>query len=195
MTMILFCIMPDEQNIQIQPDAKMLESLLMRISNEDISALEQLYQQTYHAIYGFILSIMKNQHDAEDILQDTYIKIKTGAHLYKPKGKPLAWIFVIARNLSYMKLRHEKLYASTAIQELENSLDFSAVENNEDRLLLDAAFSILSDEERQIVILHANTGMKHREIAVLLKLPLSTVLSKYNRALKKLRIYMEGKVY
>ena len=47
-------------------------------------------------------------------------------------------------------------------------------------------------EIRRIVLLHAVTGMKHREIAALLELPLPTVLSKYHRALKKMRSCLEG---
>ena len=57
----------------------------------------------------------------------------------------------------------------------------------EDKLVLTECLKNLSDEERQIVMLHAVSGFKHREIARLLEMPLSTVLSKYNRAMKKLR--------
>jgi len=62
----------------------------------------------------------------------------------------------------------------------------------EDRYLLQMALGTLSDEECQIVMLHALTGLKHREIAALLEMPLATVLSKYHRALKKLRDFMKG---
>ena len=62
----------------------------------------------------------------------------------------------------------------------------------EDRTVLSAAMSVLEDEEQRIVLLHAVTGLKHREIAESLSLPLSTVLSKYHRALKKLRRKLEG---
>ncbi|MDE6108593.1 MAG: helix-turn-helix domain-containing protein, partial [Oscillospiraceae bacterium] len=48
------------------------------------------------------------------------------------------------------------------------------------------------EEERQIILLHAVSGLKHREIAELLEKPLSTVLSKYNRGLKKMKIQLEG---
>ena len=54
------------------------------------------------------------------------------------------------------------------------------------------ALARLSPEERQIVLLHAAAGLKHREIARLLELPLSTVLSKYHRGLKKLKALMKG---
>ena len=192
--MILFCLIPEEQNENQRLGQIVKEELFIQIAEGDMQALETMYYQTYKAVYGFILSILKNQYDAEDILQETYIKIKTGAHLYKPQGKPLAWIFTIARNLSYMKIRKDKNTQTSPYEELENMLDFSAVEDKENKLLLEAAFSILGDEERQIIILHANTGMKHREIGALLKLPLSTVLSKYNRGMKKLRNYIEGRM-
>ena len=50
----------------------------------------------------------------------------------------------------------------------------------------------LEEQARRIVLLHAVTGLKHREIAQLLELPLATVLSKYHRALKKLKAQLEG---
>ena len=62
----------------------------------------------------------------------------------------------------------------------------------EDRQMLQEALARLGEEERRIVLLHAVTGLKHREIAALLELPLSTVLSKYHRGLKKLKSLMKG---
>ena len=58
--------------------------------------------------------------------------------------------------------------------------------------MLNMAMNELADQERQIVILHAVTGFKHREIAAVLELPLATVLSKYRRALQKLKTKLEG---
>ena len=54
-------------------------------------------------------------------------------------------------------------------------------------MVLEAALNILSDEERQIITLHSISGLKQREIADLLNLKLTTVLSKYHRGLKKLK--------
>ena len=61
----------------------------------------------------------------------------------------------------------------------------------EDRSILVTCMEQLSDEERQIVMLHAAVGFKHREIARIMELPLSTVLSKYARALKRLKQYLQ----
>jgi RNA polymerase sigma-70 factor (ECF subfamily) len=70
---------------------------------------------------------------------------------------------------------------------LENSLQFSYVTDPEDKLVLETTLEILAEDERQIVLLHAVSGMKHKEIAKNLGIPLSTALSKYHRALKKLK--------
>ena len=71
--------------------------------------------------------------------------------------------------------------------EIETSLP---IENMADAMVLKTAFKILKEEERQIVLLHAGAGLKHREIAQDLKIPLPTVLSKYNRAVRKLKQYL-----
>ena len=59
---------------------------------------------------------------------------------------------------------------------------------HEDRVLLSALLEGLEETERQIVVLHALGGLKHRETAALLELPLGTVLARYSRAVKKLRL-------
>lgn len=174
---------------------KLDEDLISRIANGDVLAFENLYELTEQTVYAFILSILKNPHDAQDIMQDTYVQIRASAHLYKKQGKPLAWIFTIAKNLCLMKLRTTGKTSDTPLEELEDSNYLASSEQvqTEDRIVLQTALEILKEEEREIVILHAVSGMKHREIAKNLGMPLSTVLSKYNRSLKKLKKYLLSK--
>ncbi|HCX03996.1 MAG TPA: RNA polymerase sigma factor, partial [Clostridiales bacterium] len=129
--------------------------------------------------------------DTLDILQDTYLKIKSAAHLYKPMGKPLAWMFTIAKNLYLEKIRKEKRVVDLKDEYIENSINLSFVSDPEDRMVLETALEVISDEEREIVMMFAVGGMKHKEIARNLDLPLSTELSKYHRALKKLKVHLE----
>ena len=63
--------------------------------------------------------------------------------------------------------------------------------NDEERLTVRASLSALRDDEQKVLLLHAVAGFKHREIADFLELPLSTVISKYNRAAKKLKSILE----
>ena len=165
------------------------ENLILRMADGDGSAFSELYGQTSAVVYGFALSIMKNREDAEDIMHDAFVRIYTSAVTYKPMGKPLSWILTIVRNLAYNKIRAGKV--NEDIESYEHILrDESIADESDvisDRMVLTKAMSILDFEERQIFVLHAATGLKHREIAEILDLPIGTILSKYNRALKKMR--------
>ena len=169
------------------------ENLIIRMAGGDKSAFSELYLQTQSAVYGFALSIMGNKHDAEDVMHDAYIKTYWAAISYKPMGSPMAWLLTIVRNLCYTRLKSGRVCED--VSEYENFVsDPSAGDSAgdiEDREVLEKAMKILDHDERQIVILHALTGLKHREIAELLEIPTGTVLSKYNRALKKMRKSIE----
>ena len=168
-----------------------LESLLLDMTRGDQEALAQLYHRTRTAVFGLALSYLKNRHDAEDVTQDTFVRAWENAPSYRPQGKPMAWLLTIARNLSLMKLREKDRTESLPEEDWALPGPDDAL-TTEDRTVLSAAMSVLEDEEQRIVLLHAVTGLKHREIAESLSLPLSTVLAKYHRALKKLRRKLEG---
>lgn len=164
-----------------------MEVCISKIAKGDKEALAELYNETHAAVYGFALSLLKNKQDAEDVLQDVYIQVWRNAGGYQAKGKPLAWLFTITRNLALMTIRQQKRTVTVAPEDWQAMFADEPLVDQEDRMVLGALLGILSYEERQIVVLHAMTGFKHREIAQLLDLRLPTVLSKYNRAVKKLR--------
>ena len=91
-----------------------------------------------------------------------------------------------------MRLRREKNNAALSEEEWDAIPAQACGLDADERILLQQALGSLAEEERRIVLLHAVTGMKHREIAALLELPLPTVLSKSHRALKKMRSTLEG---
>ena len=176
---------------EIIPDIPLDDGLILEIAEGNMDAFHSLYQQTAEGVYGFALSILKNKYDAEDVLQETFLLIHSSAARYNPQGKPMAWILTIARNLSLNKLK-----AHSKVSELDDNVkhqaaDFSEIANLEHKLVLKTAFQVLSDEERQILMLHAVGGMKFREVAVVLVQGLNTVLSKYHRAIKKMKQQLE----
>ena len=192
--MILFLSMVVPENTECEKQQKIIidEAIFPKIADNDMAAFEEFYRQTERVVYAFVLSTVKNHDDALDVVQDTYLKIRAAAHLYKPMGKPMAWVFTIARNLSISKLRFKQKHDSLETTDLENDLSFSYVTDNDDRLVLQTALKILSSEETEIILLHAISGFTHREIANNLEMKLSTVLSKYHRGLKKLKKYFLG---
>lgn len=169
-----------------------LQQLLHRVAGGEREALAELYQHTRTAVYGLALSYLKNAHDAQDLTQDVYVQVWNCAEQYRPAGSPMGWLLTVCRNLCLMRLRREKKNAALSEEEWDAIPAQECGLDADERILLQYALAALSDEERRIVLLHAVTGMKHREIAALLELTLPTVLSKYHRALKKMRVILEG---
>lgn len=169
-----------------------LDGLLLRVGQGDREAFAGLYALTRGAVYALALSLLRDAHEAQDVAQDVFVKVWESAPAYRPQGSPMAWLLTVARNLARSRLRQSGRQIALD-EEAWNAIPAAAPEvSPEDRQLLQGALARLGAEEREIVLLHAVTGLKHREIAVLLELPLSTVLSKYHRGLKKLRAQMKG---
>ena len=170
--MLMTMMMVENQLKPLRPaaDPQQLESLLHEIAQGSQEALEQLY------------------HEAQDVMMDTYLKIRCAAHLYLPMGKPMAWILTITKNIARTRLRAAS--RQIPFEEVEqSSLPFD--HDTEEAIALEQAMRVLNEQERQILILHAVTGLKHREIAEMMGMPLATVLSKYARSLKKLKAQLE----
>lgn len=174
-------------------DADKLEAELISMASGDKSALALFYKDTYTPIYSYILSFLKNSYDTEDVLHDLYVSVFVNAKSYRPGGKPMAWIFAIARNLSVKKLSERKRTADFSVEDWERLIPQDAL-SLEEGCAVKACLTQLSREEREIVVMHTVVGLMHKEIAAIMSLPLGTVLSKYNRAIKKLRVIYEGRI-
>lgn len=181
--MILLALLGEE----LKGKNKRIEEALKEIADGNRAALGTLYDLIKTDVFAYALSKTGNKSDAEDIMQDTFVKVYRYAKRYEPKGKPMAWVVTIELNL--IRAHFQKKKRTT---EFNDSVRNRASETDYEQGIINSEFlrellKVLTDEEREIVTLHAVTGLKHREIARLLEKPLSTVLSKYNRALKKLR--------
>lgn len=169
----------------------LLESVIQKIAVGNASAIGELYDLVQNDVFAFALSKMGNKSDAEDIMQDTFINIYKHATQYVPHGKPMAWIITIELNL--IRRHFQIIKRTTSLEEIK---DFSVGEHTFEQKVVNDEFlvkllSILNEEEREIISLHIVSGFKHREISMVLKKPLSTVLSRYNRAIKKLQQYVK----
>ncbi len=181
------------ENLQ-EEKSETLEELLSLISQGDQDAFRVFYEKTKTAVYGFALSLLKNTHDAEDIMQSTYVNIYRAAASYETFGKPMAWVITITKNLCLEKMRKSK--HEEALPEFSDySVRFSKEMNVDDKLLIESCLNLLKLNERKIVVLHIVAGLKHREIAELLNMPLGTVLASYQRALMKTKKFLQGGEY
>ncbi len=181
---------PEEIEEPSTPAAE-LERLLAETASGDTNAFADLYTRTKGAVYALALSMTGSAQDAEELTHDAYLRVWDYAGSYRPKGSPMAWILAITRNLCLMELRKRKRRVDLTEEEW-NAIPAGRDVSGDDRAALQSALGQLQARERQIVLLHAASGLRHREIAKLLDMPLGTVLSKYRRAVLKLRGLMEG---
>ena len=154
---MFFCMTVAEPD----PEADaVLEASIARIAGGDQEALADLYGRTRSAIYGFALSIVKNAHDAEDILHDAYLQVWNAAGGYRAQGKPMAWLLTITRNLALSRLREHGGTEPLVQEDWQDRLADAPAVTHEDRMALEALLSALGEEGRQMVTLRALTGLK-----------------------------------
>lgn len=169
-------------------EQKLADELILAVARGDMRALETLYYEMYHEIYCYLLTLVHDSHDAEDIAQDTFVRVYKYAPKFFPVGKGKSWIYKIAERLALTYLKND----NTAAESLTN--DMACSSNAEEQAInsqaVASAISRLSDSERQIVTLHAVSGLTLSEIAEIVGLPLGTVKWKHSEALKKLRKFL-----
>jgi len=135
------------------------------------------YDQYSVPIYRYALSILKNKEDAEDVLQETFIRLLTAKTFRLEPGKETAWLFTTARNLAYDILRQRKKKADAAPENGKEDDDIRYLE----------LIAVLSPIDQEIVSLKVIGRLTHKEIAAVLHLTAHGVSRRYERALKKLR--------
>ena len=158
-----------------------VNNYLERIALNDIEAFNELYNLINNNVYSFALSILKNNEDAKDVMQEVFITIYHNAYKYQNQNKPMAWILTITKNIAYTKIRNNKKTINV------DEIEFITKPNHDDKILVEYLLNNLNDDERNIIVLHAMNGFKFHEIADILDLKLTTTLSKYHRAIKKLK--------
>ena len=167
---------------------KELNKLMSCIQNGDKDSFNLFYNLTHKGVFSFIYSYVKNYHTAEDLLQETYVKVKVNANKYALGTNALAWVLQIAKNTCLDYLRKEKAKPISELNEEISGKNYNILGDLYYHNLLN---KYVADIDRQIVILHIIYGYKNREIAKILDVPLGTVLWKYNKILKELKKILE----
>lgn len=145
--------------------------------------LESLYTQHSTGVYRFALSILHSPQDAEDVTQETFLRaMNAGLFRIRP-GKERAFLYKVARNLSYNLLRDRKRECPAEEPAAQDQYDVEYLQY----------LTCLSETERNIVTLKLLAGATHAEIAKILGITVHTAKKRYARALDKVRAaYEEG---
>lgn len=164
-----------------------LENALQRLKGHDLDGLREIYELTSKGVFTFVLPIVGDYHLAEDIMQETYVKVNDRIDNYTTETNGRNWILTIAKNLALDELRKRKHEESVDFDDERQTIGSYSLPNDLDTPTIRLANEILSPDEMEIVLLFAIGDYKHREIAQILDMPLGTVTWKYQNALAKLR--------
>ncbi len=179
--------------------------LVQRFIEGDQNSLEILVHRHKNRIYSYILLIVKNQELAEDIFQDTFIKVIRSLRRgkYVENGKFISWVLRIAHNLIIDHFRREKLQATISNDALEvdifNSPKFSDKNIEEtminDQILNDVKELIkeLPEDQQQVIYMRHYMGLSFKEIAEQTDVSINTALGRMRYALINLRKIIKEK--
>jgi len=171
--------------------------LLARVAQRERAAFEALYDRYANILYATAMKFLKEDADAQDVVQDVFIQIWDKAKLYDPaKGKPLTWALTLTRNRSIDRIR--AIQRRTRLRddfEKETVADESAgvrealsgVDASEKGQILRDAVGRLSAEQRQVIELAFFGGLTQSEVAERLGEPLGTIKARARRGLMKLK--------
>ena len=144
--------------------------------------IQSLYEEYHTGIYRFALSLLRDPQQAEDVLQETFVKLLNGKLHTPTPGKEKAWLFRVARNLCLDILRKR-------IRDLELPPVIAAPQG-ENWEFIDL-ISPLPQSEQEILSLKFIGGFTHGEIAKITGTTLHAAKKRYERAIQKLREEME----
>lgn len=163
--------------------------LVEGLIRNDRKSYDELYGNYSSKLYGIALHITQKQDIAEDVLQETFIKIYNNVHRFDgSKGTFFSWILNICRNGAIDKIRYGK--ESRKIQFDSLNVIISTDTNPEIKRANEELWEVLDkldDEHKEILKLSYYYGFTHPEIAEKLNLPLGSVKSKIRIALRELR--------
>jgi RNA polymerase sigma-70 factor (ECF subfamily) len=175
-----------------------LESLLQRACRHDPEALSRLVELFSPRVYGLLLRLTGVRDVADDLLQETFLRVVRMIGQYQHVGKFESWLFRIAANVTRDRARRLGRRSWTGPLEDEGGglsrADVSDTNDPPATVLrteagekLAAALGRLSDAEREVILLRHYSELPFREIADMLGVPLGTALARAHRALKRLR--------
>jgi len=181
-----------------QEDARAEEfELLRRIAQRERAAFEDLYSRYANILYASALKFVKEDADAQDVVQDVFIQIWDKAKLYDPaKGKPLTWALTLTRNRAIDRIRaiqrrtrlRDEFEQETFVDESAGVREaLSGVDASEKGQILRKAVSQLSPQQKKVIELAYFGGLTQTEIAEKLGEPLGTVKARARRGLLKLK--------
>lgn len=171
------------------------QSLFEAVRRGDKEAFAKLYDRYSAALFGVISKVVREEVRAEEVLQDTFLKIWRSAASYDPsKGRVFTWMLNIARNTAIDVVRSAEFRTSAKIQGLDANVYRTGgdeLREQTDHIGMDRILDGMSLEQREVIDMAYYQGWTQQEIAERTGLPLGTVKSRTRAALGHLRVALK----
>lgn len=181
-----------------------ISELLGLVALHDRSAFQHLHRDSSRQILRVVMRILRDRNDAEDLLQDVYLRVWLNAARFDAtKGTGMSWLVAVSRNLAIDRLRARRQVSS--LQEVLNKdnaiafslayFDYSAetrlIAKAEARRIVDR-LRMLETEKATIIIGKYLVGLSHAELALHHKVPMSTMRTRVRRGLMQLKVSLSA---
>jgi RNA polymerase sigma-70 factor (ECF subfamily) len=182
-----------------------LDDILRRAQRADPDALADIVRFYSTRLFGLLNRLTGSRDAAEDLLQETFLRVVGTIGAYEDRGRFESWLFRIAANLARDHLRRSRL---RRVQSLDAAgpngeprtagpapVEWRPLERLEEADRCDAllaALEQLGDAEREVILLRHYSELSFRQIADLLGIPLGTALARGHRGLRRLRALLAG---
>lgn len=180
------------------------EALMIRHQRGDRTAFATLVRRHQTAIFNFALRQLRIRSTAEDVVQETFVRVVQNAAEFKHEARFVTWLYTIARNLCIDQLRKGALRKHPSLDEARSGTDGdgptlgeqtadtkASVEReatgNELRVKIAAAVEELPDEQREVFLMREVANLPFKEIAEITNVPENTVKSRMRYALERLQ--------
>jgi len=182
------------------------EELMVACQQGDSKALDKLYLRYYQKIFSFILRYVNDPDKAQDILQETFLRVYNWREKYAPTAKFASWLYRIARNLCIDEKRKYwnrmvDLDSQSRLEEdaqgpidLESDKGFDPRQSLDESIKMDLirkAIESLSEEQRDVILLNKYEGLSYQEIGDILGISTESVKQRAYRAHLRLREILE----
>jgi RNA polymerase sigma-70 factor, ECF subfamily len=129
----------------------------------DREAIRFLFARYADNVYGYVCSIVRDEHEAEDITQDVFAKLLTNLHKYEQRAVPFAaWLLRVARNVALDHMRQQRTMLCEEVRNPDTAVDDVGYQR---ALSLDEALETLPSDQRRVLILRHVLGLSPGEIA------------------------------
>ena len=172
------------------------------LRRRDPELLDALIAQYQHRLLRYLLHLTGNYATAEDLFQETWVRVLEKGHLYDGKSRFVTWLLTIAHNVAIDHLRRRNPASLDEMQESDDGAPFEVPDAhpspfeqaaaNQQSARLEAALQQLPAIFREVLTLRMQEQLKLEEIAKLIHIPLATVKTRLYRGVQALRPALKG---